>query len=307
MQTTPPQSPIKGSFSNLPGTPPRRLFMADEVSSSSPLKKMKIDYQPPEAPKKSRKNGPIKGMSVLDEGEDCFQIEEELGKGSFGTVYSIKLKSQIGTPNSPLFALKKIIPVYGGRITSKDLVREANNFGSPGCVLGVGVTTKDGIYLGFSPIAQPLSKIKLDEENIQKIIELTCCAVMEAPKEVMFDASPENMGFFPAETQTVFLGENGLMCVGSPIQKDIVSFIDIGECEAPEDANPKYSALISAETDEDIMKYRRFKCDILKALLENRILESSSSPSKDEYQIVAEICELYNYQYASSQKGFMNF
>lgn len=260
----------------------------------SPAKKQKVSL-PPEAPRKSTKKGPkpIPKLPILED-EDFFEVFELLGTGSFGTVYRIQFKS-----DSSSFAMKKVMS--GRPATPKDLVEEAKNFGEPGCIQGVGMTTIDGTYLGFSTIAEPLSKMMINQENIEQIIHLTCEALMKAPKSVIYDANLDNMGFVKKGTTVVVLSEDGLPCAGPLTEEDNVYIIDIGNIESPEDANRKYTALISSEqmeSEENIMKFRKFKCDMMSALLRNQILEFP----EDEFDIVAKICCTYDYQYASGER-----
>jgi hypothetical protein len=260
----------------------------------SPAKKQKVSL-PPEAPRKSTKKcpKPIPKLPILED-EDFFEVFELLGRGSFGTVYRIQFKS-----DSSSFAMKKVMS--GGPATPKDLVYEAKNFGEPGCIQGVGMTTMDGTYLGFSTIAEPLSKMMITEENIEQIINLTCEAIMKAPKSVIYDANLDNMGFVKKGTKTVVLSEDGFPYAGPFTEEDNVYVIDNGNIESPEDANPKYTALIPSEkmeSEEDINKFRKFKCDMMSALLRNQILEFP----EDEFDIVAKICCTYDYQYASGER-----
>jgi len=260
----------------------------------SPVKKQKVSV-PPEAPRKLTKKGPkpIPHLPVLED-EDFFEIFELLGRGSFGTVYRIQFKSDLSS-----FAMKKVMP--GGPATPKDLVAEAKNFGADGCIHGVGMTKIDGTYLAFSTIAVPLSGMMINQENIEQIIHLTCEALMKAPKSVIYDANLDNMGFVKMGTLTVVLSEDGLPCAGPLTEEDNVYIIDIGNIDSPEDANRKYTALISSEqmeSEEDIMKFRKFKCDMMTALLCNKIQEFS----EDEFDIVAKICCNYDYQYACGER-----
>jgi hypothetical protein len=288
---------------NIFGTQPCVLFSKEEdmifgTPIQSPAKKQKMSV-PPQSPRKSTMKGPkpIPNLPIL-QNEEFFEVFELLGKGSFGTVYRFQFKSNIGLIDSPSFALKKVIS--GGPATPKDLAAEAKNYGEPGCIQGVGMTTLDGTYLGFSTIAEPLSKMMINQENIKKIINLTCEAIMKAPKSVIYDANLDNMGFIKKGTTTIVLSEDGFPCAGPLTEEDNVYVIDNGNIESPEDANPKYTALIPSEkmeSEEDIMKFRKFKCDMMTALLQNQILEFS----EDEFDIVAKICCKYDYQYASGE------
>jgi hypothetical protein len=313
-------SPCGAFQSCLVGSPktPCRLFVEDDeadklFSSSSSPKKPKLDTGkpaiicgPPEAPRKQRKKPkgpvPIEGLPVLP---DDFYINrlEQIGEGSYGQVFKVNLVN-CGIPESQSFAMKVISVIPGGRTTPNDLRCEAANFGSPKCVPGVGMSSPDGkTYYGFSPIAVPLDKFPITSQNIEEVIDLTKAAVMDGHLSVAADACPENMGFLSAATPTVVLGENGLPCAGVEIEEDCVKFIDIGNADSPNDCNPKYGALFdegAMDSDEAHLKYRRFKCDMMSALLRNRLL----AEPRNEYDIVREICnsETYGYTYAAGDR-----
>jgi len=305
---------IRSRLDDLPGTP-RVLFegndsgAVDLISSPPKMKKLdsgnaEISCGPPEAPRKQRKKPnlpvPIEGLPVLP---DDFYINrlKRIGAGSYGEVFKVKL-DDFEIPESPSFAMKVISVIPGGRTSPNDLRCEAKNFGSPKCVLGVGMTSTDGkSYYGFSPIAVPLNHLTIASENIEAVDDLTRDAIMGAYFSVVVDACPDNMGSLSAGTPTVVLGENGLPCAGIPIKQDCVQFIDIGNAESPNDCNPKFGALFDEgemDSEEAQQKYRRFKCDMMSALLRNRLLLEP----RNEYDIVREICKNYAYTYAAGDR-----
>jgi hypothetical protein len=301
-----------GAFQRcLVGSPktPRRLFEGDDKANnlfSSPPKKPKMDTgrapisggSPPELLRKKKPIGPIEGLLVK---QDCLTpiITKKLGEGSFGTVFQVHLPG-----NELPFAMKVIDIVSGGRSSPSDVRKEASNYSSPKCIPGVGMSSPDGkTYYGFSSIAKPLDKFPITFQNIEKVIDLTKAAVMNGPFSVVLDTCPENIGFISAGTPTPVLGENRLLCAGSPVQDDEVVFIDLGNADTPNDCNPKYSALFDEEamdSDEAKLKYRRFKCNMMSALLRNRLLPEP----RNEYDIVREICnsEPYGYTYAAGDR-----
>jgi hypothetical protein len=306
------RSCFKDSFETPPGTPQRVPFgeegagAVDLLSFPSPLKKQKLKdgsasiSGPPDAPSK-RKKKPIPGLPVLDDDDAHFyQIIGNLGEGSFGKVKKIQLNNDARNPDSPSFALK-IVP--SGRASPEDLSAEGNNFGKKGCNWGVAMTTPDGTFIGVSTIAKPLSDADITAQNIDEIIALTSEALMEAGIPVLNDAGPSNIGIIEKGTPTVIFGEDGLPCAGPPILEKTVKIIDVGPVDEPENANPMFSAMIPAENmihEEEIMKYRRFKCDMMSALLRNRLL----TKPRNEYDIVREICnsETYGYTYAAGDR-----
>lgn len=299
---------IRSCLHELPGTP-LRLFEGDAVDLyASPPKKQRLDIGsapfsgPPElVRKKSTKkpNGPIEGLPVLPDGFKPI-IAGELGKGSFGSVFKVSLPGD-GYLN---FAMKVIDVVPGGRSSPSDLRKEALNYGSPKCIPGVGMSSPDGRkYFGFSPIAEPLNKASITPQNIEKIVFMTCCAIMKAKFELITDLSPENMGIVRDGTPTPILGEDGLPRAGPLVENDEVVIIDGGEFDSPNDCNGKYGALFdegAMKSFEAQQKYRRFKCDVLSALLRNRLL----SEPRNEYDIVREICksDKYRYTYAAGDR-----
>jgi hypothetical protein len=297
---TPPSSP---RLINCFESPPQILFQRDE--GESPLKRQKLisSQQSPRKPIKKKVLKVIPGLPILNDEEMkmIFNVNQKIGSGSFGNVYSIQLRANAERPESPSFAMKIISP--GNRTCHKDLVAEASNFCKDGCIHGFGMSKPDGTYLGFSPIANPLSKMEINSENIEEIIRLTCEAIEKAPIEVVNDANMDNMGYIPEGTRVIILDENGLPDISETvIPNNTVRMIDLGQCEAPEDANPKYTALIPIEKmviEDDIRKFRRFKCDMMEALLQNKILSISEQSSHQV--IVSKICKKYEYQYAGGE------
>ena len=309
---------IQSCLHDLPETPPRVLFggqddcTAEAVDElSSPLKIRMIDggaslpiSGPPEAPRKRTKKpmGPIEGLPVLQDGfTPC--ILKKIGKGSFGKVFQVCFPGD-DTSTAPSFAMKVIKVVPGGRISPSDLRNEASSYGSPKCIPGVGMSSPDGRqYVGFLTIAEPLDKASITHENIEEIDGMTRDAIMEGDFPLITDSSPENIGIVRAGTPTPILGENGLPCAGSLVENDEVVIIDGGRIPHPNDCNGKYGALFdegAMDSVEAQQKYRRFKCDVLSALLRNRLL----AEPRNEYDIVREICKspLYGYTYAAGDR-----
>lgn len=298
---------IRSCLSDLSGTPPRVLFAGESADLySSPIKvrmmndgdRSPISGPPPEQPRKLPKPKPIPGLPVLDDDKSKFyQIIGNLGKGSFGKVRKVQFT---GNPDSPSFALKI---VGSGRASPKDLSVEGKNYGKPGCNHGVSMTTSDGTFMGFSSIATPLSDAVVNSDNIDELISLTSDVLMTADISVVNDANPNNIGIIEPATPTVILGKDGLPCAGPPVLKRTVKIIDVGPVYEPENADPKFSAMISAEdmiSEKDVIKYRKFKCDVMTAWLRNRLL----AEPRNEYDIVREICksEAYGYTYAAGNR-----
>ena len=295
MQNTPPSSPMgspnvspmRASINNS-GTPPRVLF-------GSPQKRPKTC---PKAPTKQQKKADV--LNHLPEfSPNSLKIKGKLGSGSFGDVFIVEMDP----PNSPLFAMKEVLI---NRISPKDIAKEASHFGSPGCVPGFGMRSEDSkTYFGFSSIAVPLDKMLISTDNIENIISLLKVSVMTAPFPVITDANLENMGFLRAGTPTPMLGNDGLPCAGVPISEDCVCFIDLGNNDCPNDCNPNTSAIFDNDdvikTDESMLKYRKFKIDMISALLRNKILQVKL----DECDIARDICAKYGYKYAGGDRKMM--
>ena len=307
MLKTPPSSPIWTNHFESPSRSlpyPNELFQIDENDSPSKRQKISFEINPPKKPTKKKVSKIIPGLPILDDSQMDMKIDicRKIGSGSFGNVYQIQLKSHTGISDveAPYFAMKIIPP--GERTCYKDLIAEASNFGKDGCIPGFAMSKSDGTYLGFSPIAEPLSQKIIHSGNIEKILKLTYEAIMNAQIQVVNDVNMENMGYISKGTPTIILDENGFPCEGPPISRDIVRIIDLGDCEAPEDANPIYTALISVENmieQDDINKFRKFKFEMMEALLKNKILPISQQLSHE--MIVSEICRKYKYQYAKGE------
>jgi len=293
---------------DFPGTPSRVLFGGGDDKYLSPPKKQKQETGsfpisgPPEIGRKkaSKKPAdPIKGLPVLPNGFEP-KIAGKLGEGSFGKVFQVRFPGD----DTSSYAMKVVEVVPGGRSSPIDLRIEASNYGSPKCNFGFGMSSSNGSqYFGFSCIAEPLDNAPITPENIEEIDSKTRDAIMGANFGLITDASLGNMGIVRAGTPTPILGEDGLPCAGSIVEQDKVVIIDGGEFDSPNDCNGKYGALF----DEDAMnsleaqlKYRRFKCDVVSALLRNRLLPEP----RNEYDIVREICnsELYGYTYAAGDR-----
>jgi hypothetical protein len=305
MIKTPPSSPIWTNHFESPSRSlpnPSELFKMDKIDSPFKRQKISFELEPPKKPTKKKVSKIIPGLPVLDDLQMDMKIDicKNIGSGSFGNVYQIRLKDHLGKPKSPYFAMKIILP--GERTCHKDLIAEASNFCKDGCIPGFAMSKSDGTYLGFSPIAEPLSQKIIHSGNIEKILKLMHEAIMNAQIQVVNDVNMQNMGYISKGTPTIVLDENGFPCEGPPISRDIVRIIDLGECEAPEDANPLYTALIPVENmieQDDINKFRKFKFEMMDALLRNKILPISQQVSHEI--IVSEICKKYEYQYAKGE------
>jgi hypothetical protein len=283
------------------------LFQDGEENFSSPTKKHKAEgvdtylvVKPPPAPIKQRKlpKGPIEGLPVLSD-DSSPVILKKLGKGSFGSVFEVSLHDHSGELKS---CAMKVVKMKNGRISPRDLLEEASNFGSPKCIPGIGMSSRDGSkYFGFSPIADPLDKASITSDNVEQLVSMTHDALMGVSFSLIPDANPENLGIIHAGTPIPVLGDDGMLKAGSLVEEDEVVVIDIGNIANPNDCNGKYGALF----DEDAMlnienqkRYRSFKCDMMSALLRNRILVEP----RNEYDIVREICEIYRYTYAAGDR-----
>jgi hypothetical protein len=307
---------IQSCLSDLPRTPPRRLFQGEEDAytasvvdeQSSPLKMRMIDggaslpiSRPPEAPRKRTKNriGPIEGLSVLPH-DFGSKIVGDLGEGSFGKVFRVRFPGD----DTSSYAMKVVEVVPGGRSSPIDLRIEASNYGSPKCNFGFGMSSLDGRkYFGFSCIAEPLDKALITSKNIDKIDNMARNAIMSGKFSVVVDANLGNIGIVRAGTPTPILGVDGLPCAGFRVENDDVLFIDLGENSGPNDCNGKYGALFdegAMDSEEAQLKYRKFKCDVVSALLRNRLL----AEPRNEYDIVREICnsDTYRYTYAAGDR-----
>lgn len=293
---------------DFPGTPSRVLFGVGDEKYLSPPKKQKQETGsvpisgPPEIGRKktSKKPAdPIKGLPVLPNGFEP-KIAGELGKGSFGKVFQVRFPGD----DTSSFAMKVINVLPGGRSSPSDLRKEASNYGSPKCIPGFGMSSPDGSqYFGFSPIAEPLDKATITQENIDEIESKTCDVIMKSDFPKITDSSLENMGILRAGTPTPILGKDGLPCAGFVVEKEEVVIIDVGSIQHPNDCNGKYGALFdegAMDSEEAQLEYRRFKCDVLSALLRNRLL----AEPRNEYDIVREICnsEPYGYTYAAGDR-----
>jgi hypothetical protein len=307
---------IRSCFDSLPETPVCDVLFGNEDALavdlfSSPAKMQKIDEGtsfpisgPPEAPRKVSKKpvSPIEGLPVLPEDFKPI-ILKKIGKGSFGNVFQVCFLSD-DSFDRPLYAMKVIKVVPGGCSSQSDLRKEASNYGSPKCNVGFGMSSHDGRnYYGFSTIAQPLDTVPITSENIKNIIDMTKDAIMKAKFSLITDANPGNLGIIRAGTPTPILGEDGLPHAGSPVKNNEVVFIDLGDIESPNDCNGKYGALFDEremDSEEEQLKYRKFKCDMISALLRNRIL----AEPRNEFNIVREICnsEPYGYTYAAGDR-----
>lgn len=306
---------IRSCFDEFPGTPPgtpRKLFPEEDAEAvdlyASPPKKQKLETGsapitgPPEIVRKKpskKPDAPIEGLPVLPADFTPY-IWGKIGEGSFGTVFKVSFPDD----DASSFAMKVINLVPGGRSSLSDLRNEASNYGSPKCIPGVGMSSPDGKkYFGFSPIAEPLNNASITSKNVEGINNMTNDAIMGANFPLITDSNLENLGIIRAGTPTPVLGENGLPCAGSLVEKDEVVIIDGGKFGCPNDCNGKYGALFdenAMDSEEAQQKYRRFKCDMMSALLRNRILVEP----RNEYDIVREICksETYGYTYAAGNR-----
>ncbi len=285
---TPPPSPMKAV--DLFGTPKR---IRDE---SPPAADTCLRFEMPSPPKKMKsksKSNANKAAGFLELPilSTPLSFGDRLGKGSFGKVYEVCL------PDSPLLVAVKV--VKSGKLPAKMLRAEADNFGSPGCAKGVPMVGEDGTYYAFSSIAKPLTEI--GAEDLESVIQKTKDAISAAPIEVVYDVKPKNFGFIPRGTPTVQKDENGQPMVGPLTTEDKVEIIDLGSCASPEDADASFNPLIDDEamdTEEAKLKFRKFKCEMMEALLRNKFAEMP----EDEKWIVADICTKYCYRYAGGEQ-----
>jgi hypothetical protein len=226
-----------------------------------------------------------------------------LGKGSFGEVHSVCFSppagSPSGTPNSPPIAVKI---VKSGKVVPKALKEEAESFNSPGCAQGVAMQGDDETYYGFSSIATPLSKMtEIGAEMLHAVIKMMKPTIMAVPIGVVYDCKPENLGFIPKGTPTVKVGPDGQPCVSNFTDKDQVVFIDIGIIRSPDEADKNFNPLLddeALETKEQQANFRKFKCEVMEALLRNKFAKMP----QDQKQIVANICTKYGWRYAGGQQ-----
>jgi len=291
---TPPSSPSENRGNSSPiylGSPGRILF------GGSPKR------GPPDAPSKKRTKPKIvdgetpsyalKGLVVLDV---PFNRICNLGVGSFGTVDKVVLGSLPGTPCSPEVAMKKIVdsPKQG----PKGLLKEAANLGKPGCAFGVAATDNQGNLLLFTSLAIPLTEIYyLGRQILDQIIVMTKSAIMKAPLSVVYDCKPANLGLVQKGTPTVVADPNGQPCVGPLTAVDTVVFLDLGTCGSPEEADGNFNPLLdddALETEDEQLKFRQFKCEMMEALLWNQFAEHP----QEENLIVAIECKKRGWSYA---------
>jgi hypothetical protein len=131
---------------------------------------------------------------------------------------------------------------------------------------------------------------------------MTKSAIMEAPLSIVFDAKPANLGLVQKGTTTVVANPNGQPCAGPPTDADSVVFLDLGNCGSPEEADGNFNPLLddeALETEDEQIKFREFKCEMMEALLWNHFAEN---PEKEKL-IVASICTKYCYSYAGGQQA----
>lgn len=291
---TPPSSPSENRGNSSPiylGSPGRILF------GGSPKR------GPPDAPSKKRTKPKIgddkkpsyalKGLVILD--VPCTRICN-LGVGSFGVVDKVLLESSLGTPCSPQVAMKKIVdsPKQG----PKGLLKEAANLGKPGCAFGVAATDIQGNLFLFTSLAIPLTQIYyLGRQILDQIIVMTKSAIMQAPLSVVYDCKPANLGLVQKGTPTVVADPNGQPCVGPLTDVDSVVFLDLGTCGSPEEADGNFNPLLdddALETEDEQLKFRKFKCEMMEALLWNQFAEHP----QEENLIVAIECTKRGWSYA---------
>ena len=235
----------------------------------------------------------LKGLVILNV---FWRLICNLGSGSFGTVDKIVIDSPSGTPCSPEVAMKKIVnsPKQG----PNGLLREAANLGQPGCASGVAATDYQGNLFLFTSVAIPLTRIHcLGRQILDQIIVMTKSAIMEAPLSVVYDCKPENLGLVQKGTTTVIADPNGQPCAGPLTDVDSVVFLDLGNCGSPEEADGNFNPLLdddAFETENEQLKFRKFKCEIMEALLWNQFAEHP----EEENLIVAIECTKYGWSYA---------
>ena len=299
------------SSDDIPGTPPSGRFSLRGILFTGRGEVPDIPSGPPPAPSKLRqkKSGPEEEKSMALKGLVCLTIlwkmVQNLGAGSFGTVDAVVFKPPPGTPCSPQVALKTVL--QSEKQSAKALRGEASNLGSPGCVSGVAATCEKGYLYLFTPIAIPLTKMRLiGAKMLEEVIRMTKEAIMNAPVSVVFDCKPDNLGFVPLGTPTVVADQNGQPCVGPPTDAESVVFLDLGNCRSPEEADGNFNPLVdddALETIEQQTKFREFKCEMMEALLRNQFADMP----QDEKQIVADICIKYGWRYAGGQEFQPNF
>lgn len=269
-----------------------------------------IPSGPPPAPSKfmKKKSGPeepttlaLKGLVLLT---ILWKQIANLGAGSFGTVVKVVFLpspgSPPGTPCSPPVAMKTV--TQSKQQSAKALRAEAANLGSPGCASGVAATCEKGKLYLFTPIAIPLTKMyRIGATLLEEVIRLTKKAIMKAPLSVVFDCNPNNLGFVRLGTTTVVADENGQPCAGPPTDANSVVFLDLGYCPSPEEANKDFNPILdneAVETEEQKANFRKFKCEMMEALLRNQFADMP----EDENRIVADLCTTYSWRYAGGQK-----
>ena len=286
----------QSSEDGVPGTPPSGRFSL--IGLLSPGRREVpgiLSGPPPRAPSKLMKikSGPeslaLEGLVILT---ILWKWIADLGTGSFGTVDEVAFQpptgSPPGTPCSPPVAMK--IAMQSDRQGPKALLAEAANVGSPGCASGVATTCKEGHLYLFTSVAIPLTKMyQIGATFLEEVIRLTKEAIMKAPLPVVFDCKPDNLGFVPSGTTTVVADENGQPCAGPPTDANSVVFLDLGNCRSPEEADKDFNPLLdneAVETKEQQANFRKFKCEMMEALLRNQFADSP----EDENRIVADLC-----------------
>ena len=270
-----------------------------------------VSSGPPPAPSKSR----FRRSSTSDDSEEppsnalpgllilavTWKWIANLGAGSFGTVDKVVFQpppgSPLGTPCSPPVAMKTVTqsPKQG----PKTLLGEAANVGSPGCAFGVAVTNDDGDLFIFTSVATPLSQMRqIGFELLEQVILMMKDSIMKAPLPVVFDCKSENIGLVRKGEATVIADANGQPCAGPVTEFDSVVFLDLGNCSSPEEADKNFNPLLDdqdLETEEQQVKFREFKFEMMEALLRNQFADVP----EDEKVIVARICTKYSWAYAA--------
>lgn len=297
---------------DIPGTPPS----SEPLSLKGLLSPGRggvsgIPSVPPRAPSKSklrRNHDSEEQTSLALEGVVLLAVPwkwiDNLGDGSFGTVDKVALLpppgSPLGTPCSPPVAMKTVS--QSDRQGPKALRAEAANLGSPGCAFGVATTNDDGDLIIFTSVAVPLSKMgQIGYQLLEEIISLMKISIKEGPLGVILDLKLENLGIIPEGTATVVPDEKGQPSIGPPTQKKQVVILDLGNFLDAEDTDATYTVFLEENdlmTEEQQANFRKFKCEMMEALLRNQFADSP----EDEKLIVASICTTYGWRYAGGQQ-----
>jgi hypothetical protein len=295
---TPPSSPSKTRDCTSPifASPGVVLFQESPkrgLAPPAPSKQKKAKFRTAD----DTTSYALNGLVVL---KVTWRLICNLGAGSFGTVDKIVFESDIDSPSgtqcSPEVAMKKIVNSL--KQGPKGLLKEAANLGKSGCASGVAATDDQGNLYIFTSVAIPLTQIYcLGRQILDQIIVMTKSAIMNAPLLVVYDCKPANLGLVQKGTTTVVADPNGQPCAGPLTDVDSVVFLDLGNCGSPEEADGNFNPLLdddAVETEDEQLKFRQFKCEMMEALLWNQFAQHPD----EEKMIVAKICTKYEYSYA---------